>query len=454
MDRQMTSQAKGTGPRVGLFGLLGSGNIGNDASVEVIVRYLRADHPDAVLDAMCMGVDRMRDRYGIETKPIQWQSARELPGGPLGAGLKVLGKVLEIYRTATWVRRHDVVIIPGMGIMDATLPINPWGMPWSLFLLSATGRLLGTKVALVSAGVTPAKNPATARLNTWAARYAYYRSFRDEASRDVLRRGGLDTSGDPVYPDLVFSLKDDPDDALPAVDPLAVGVGVMSYHGGNEDRDRAEEIYAAYVSKMQSFVRWLIDSGRSVRLFVGDELDQPVVDAIVADIRRSRPDIDPARITGTPVTTFPELVSLVASVTTVVASRFHNLLLALKLGKPTISVSYSPKCDSLMADFGLAEYAQHIRRLDAEKLKDQFTQIEGDAPQVRERIRELLPKRAAQSRAQLDELNRVLFGGGPAAKRQSAARQRVRRRFRRLSRLPAKLRKVPAGVPSPPGLTQ
>ena len=39
--------------RVGLFGLLGSGNIGNDASMDAVLRYLRADHPDAIVDAMC-----------------------------------------------------------------------------------------------------------------------------------------------------------------------------------------------------------------------------------------------------------------------------------------------------------------------------------------------------------------------------------------------------------------
>jgi len=49
-------------PRVGLFGLLGSGNIGNDASVEAIMRYLRIEYPDATIDAMCMGWKRMHDR--------------------------------------------------------------------------------------------------------------------------------------------------------------------------------------------------------------------------------------------------------------------------------------------------------------------------------------------------------------------------------------------------------
>jgi len=424
----MTRQAKDTGPRVGLFGLLGSGNIGNDASTEVIVRYLRTEHPDAVVDAMCMGWKRMRDRYGIEAIPIQWQAAHKLPGGPLGAGLKVLGKWLDIFRTAAWVRRHDVVIVPGMGIMEAALPLNPWGVPWSLFLLAATGRLLRTRVALVSAGATPAKNRMTARLFTSAARQAYYRSFRDEASRDVLRRQGLDTSRDPVYTDLVYGLQFGQD--VP-VDPLAVGVGVMAYYGSNEDRDRADEIYASYVSSMTSFVRWLIDAGRSVRLFVGDEVDQPVVEEIVADIRQSRPGLGASRITGSQVTTLEELIDQISHVTTVVATRFHNVMCALKLGKPTISIGYSPKNDSLMLDLGLGDYVLHARSLDVERLKIQFTDIESHAARFREQLRELLPERAKQARAQLDELSRVLFAGESALPSGGAAENEQRLGWRR-----------------------
>ena len=45
----------GTAPRVGIFGLLGTGSIGNDASMEALLRYLRTDHPGAMVDAMCSG---------------------------------------------------------------------------------------------------------------------------------------------------------------------------------------------------------------------------------------------------------------------------------------------------------------------------------------------------------------------------------------------------------------
>ena len=45
----------------------------------------------------------------------------------------------------------------------------------------------------------------------------------------------------------------------------------MDYSGSNEDdRGRAGEIHSAYIEKMKSFTRWLVDNGRRVRLFVGD----------------------------------------------------------------------------------------------------------------------------------------------------------------------------------------
>ena len=59
-------------PRVGLFGLLGSGNSGNDASMETVLAYLRDAHPDAVVDAMCGGPERVRAKYGIDAVPMFW----------------------------------------------------------------------------------------------------------------------------------------------------------------------------------------------------------------------------------------------------------------------------------------------------------------------------------------------------------------------------------------------
>lgn len=42
--------ARETPVRVGVFGLLGSGNLGNDGSLEAVLGYLRTEHPDAPVE--------------------------------------------------------------------------------------------------------------------------------------------------------------------------------------------------------------------------------------------------------------------------------------------------------------------------------------------------------------------------------------------------------------------
>ena len=402
-------------PRVGLFGLLGSGNIGNDASMESVLRYLRANHTDAVLDAMCKGPERVTERYGIAAIPLNWyQKYERQVSGVTAIALKALGRGIDAFRTARWVRRHDVVIVPGMGVLETSLPLRPWGMPFALFLLSASGRLFGTKVALVSVGATAINQRLTRWLFNSAALLAFYRSYRDIGSREVMRQRGLDVTQDRVYPDLAFGISTPPCDSG---DPQTVGVGVMDYHGTNDDRGQADEIHASYVETMKFFVRWLVDSGRKVRLLVGDtnNSDERVVLEILADLRAHRPNLDPACVIAEPVSSFAELMRAMAPVGTVVATRFHNVICALRLAKPTISLGYAPKFTALMADMGLPEFCQSTNSLDATRLIEQFTELEKRQEQLRQVI---IDRNKANERLLEDQfvrLSAVLFSGNGSA---------------------------------------
>jgi polysaccharide pyruvyl transferase WcaK-like protein len=390
---------------VGLFGLLGSGNIGNDASLEAALAYLRDHHPDAVVDAMCMGPEKLTTRYGIEAIPLLWYEKYAVSGIP-GTVLKVLGKGIDAFRTAAWVRRHDVVIVPGMGVLETSLPLRAWGFPYAMFLLSASGRLLRTKVALVSVGATVINQRATRWLFTWAARHAYYRSFRDVQSREAMRQPSFDTSGDRVYPDLVFASPPPPPDPG---DPQIVGVGVMAYYGTNDHRRQGSDIHAYYVGGMKTFVRWLLDNGRSVRLVIGDASDDSVVQEILDDVREHRPDLDPARVTREPVSSFADLTRALVPVSTVVATRYHNVLCALKLGKPTISLGYAGKNVELMADMGLSDFCQFAHSLDVTRLIEQFTELESRAAELRQSIADRNAANLARTRDQFALLSDMLF---------------------------------------------
>ena len=394
-------------PRVGLFGLLGAGNVGNDGSLEVVLAYLRAEHPDAVLGALCSGPERVTERYGVPATRLHWyRSECRTASGVRAITLKVLGKVVDAGRTLSWVRRQDVVIVPGMGVLETTLPLRPWGYPYSLLCLCASARLVGTRVALVSVGANIIPKRAIRWVITRAASFAHYRSYRDALSRDAMRDMGVDVTADEVYPDLAFAL---PVPAGTSTSVGAVGVGVMAYHGGNDDRRHAGDIHRAYVDTMKRFVRWLVDGGRQVRLFTGDKVDESVVADILADLRAHRPDLDRSRVVAEPASDLQDLMRQMATVDTVVATRYHNVLCALKLSKPTLSLGYATKNDVLMARMGLAEFCQPARSIDFERFTEQFQTLESRREQLVETMEERNRANVARLDHQFTALSATLF---------------------------------------------
>lgn len=94
-----------TAVRIGVFGLLGSGNLGNDGSLEAVLGYLRAEHPDAVLDALCGGPEEVAARFGIPATRLHWYAGEYRTASRTGAiAAKGLGKFVDVVRTAAWVQ--------------------------------------------------------------------------------------------------------------------------------------------------------------------------------------------------------------------------------------------------------------------------------------------------------------------------------------------------------------
>ncbi|MEV8528640.1 polysaccharide pyruvyl transferase family protein [Streptomyces sp. NPDC052000] len=421
----MTS-ADQTPVRVGVFGLLGSGNLGNDGSLEAVLGYLSAEHPAAVVDALCGGPEIVSARYGIPATRLHWYRGEYRTASRAGAiAAKGLGKLVDAVRTAAWVRRHDVVIVPGMGVLEATLPLRPWGFPYSLFLLCATGRLFGTRVALVGVGAAAIGRRPTRALVRWSARLATYRSYRDALSRDAMRAMGVDTARDEVYPDLAFALPEPREWGTPCSELVGeigeepsspqgpVCVGVMDFHGGNDDRTRAEEIHRRYLDGTTRFVRALVEDGRPVRLLTGDEVDRPVVAAILNAV-------DSPLVTAADVSSLADLMKEMAAADTVVATRYHNLICALKVGTPTLALSYAAKSDALMGRMGLGAYCHPAREVDAGRLFEQFRALERRSAELRRILTERNAIAARRLEDQFTALTAALF---PAADHTHALRE-------------------------------
>ncbi len=391
---------------IGIFGKVGAGNIGNDASFEALLGYLKENYPDAIINAMCTGPEMLQSRYGIEATHLFWHN-RFKTSGISSAALKVLGTLLDVVRIAAWVGGNDLVMVPGAGVLEASLPMVPRGWPYSLFLLSVSGRILGTKVAFISVGAGPVNKPVTRWLFDAAARLACYRSYRDDSARAAMRERGLNVSRDHVFTDLAFAIQ--PPDSS-ELEPDLVGVGVMAYYGSDDERGQAGEIYARYVGRMKQLVSWLICNGRRVRLVIGDTngSDISVAAEILEDIRTSLPDLDSSTVTIAPVSSYSDLMQALMPTNSVVAIRYHNVLCALKLCKPTISIAYSPKHYVLMRDMGLPEFALAVGSLEIAELTKVLTELEGRSAQVRRNLAKHNAAKAAEIASLYSELSALL----------------------------------------------
>jgi polysaccharide pyruvyl transferase WcaK-like protein len=176
---------------------------------------------------------------------------------------------------------------------------------------------------------------------------------------------------------------------------------------------------------MKRFARWLVDNGYTVRLTVGDTngSDDAVVQEILADVRESRPGLDPARVTAQPVVSYADVMAAMLPAGSVVAIRFHNILAALKLGKPTIGISYSPKHDALMAEMGLSGFCQPVNPFDYELLVQRFTELTSRSAELRKATAERSEANQKLLRQQFSELSAVLFPAhrpAPAAEHETS----------------------------------
>jgi polysaccharide pyruvyl transferase WcaK-like protein len=253
-------------------------------------------------------------------------------------------------------------------------------------------------VLFVSVGVEQLIDPLKVRFMGWALHLACYRSYRDDASRRRARRLLSLSSADPLYPDLAFSLPESlfsECQQSPASEPtVAVGIYAVEL-GPNEVRD--------YVERIGTFLLRLLECGRRVRVVIGDVYYDEVARQQLRAWLEERNVYD--RIVDEAATSFQELIRQLAEADFVVATRFHNLVLALLVGKPVVSISHMEKNDELMAAMGLPEYSLPLRDAQPEQLLQRLAWMECRAGE----LRRLIGERIQEYRARLEEQYATVF---------------------------------------------
>jgi polysaccharide pyruvyl transferase WcaK-like protein len=396
--------SSGAALRIGIFGVFGSGNLGNDGSLESFLAFLRSAHPAAELHCICHGTETARAIFDLPTLPIQ-------SSPPLNRWLQLLNRLSlrTLSRTQEWVRtiravRHfDLVVVPGTGILDDFG--ERWrDMPYHLFRWSVACRLAGVPFAFVSIGAGPIHHPLSRWLMRSAAAIARYRSYRDANSKDYMAGIGLKRPDDPVTPDLAFRLQLPLSAPPSATTRRVIGVGMMGYAGWKHSQADGKAIYSAYTAKMTQFVAWLVKQGYGVRLIMGDDSDIPAMNDVSRAISE-QPGGMAAHVVAETARSLTEVMRQIGETELLVATRFHNVVCGLMMGRPVISLSYARKNDVLLDEMGLGDFCQHIEFFNLDQLKAQFERL------IRNRD-DYVPgivRKAAQYREQLAEQEKLLL---------------------------------------------
>jgi polysaccharide pyruvyl transferase WcaK-like protein len=110
------------------------------------------------------------------------------------------------------------------------------------------------------------------------------------------------------------------------------------------------------------------------------------------------------KIIDVPARSFEDVLSQLAATDIVVASRFHNVLLALMLNKPVVAISYHEKIDALMNAVGMSEFCQDIEQIEIDKLTEQMTLLQENAEDIRLRIAQTTEENRTALDTQFDQI--------------------------------------------------
>jgi len=405
--------------RIALFGNFGTGNLGNEATLQAMVWNLRRHLPNVEITCICPGPEKAASEYKISAVPIRaplpiWKLSSEDDDAASSSG-RVSGTAVEPHRwlkaftnlrrplricayplleTYRWfkgissLRESNILVMTGTGMLS-DYATGPFDLHYDLFRWAIIAKLCRCKLAFVSVGGGPIRHP----LSRWFVRVALaladYRSYRDASSKEHLKAVGIDVKNDAVYPDLAFSLPRAVvlNNDVPSRQGAVIGVGVMNYYNRFGPSGSDETIYRDYLGHLASFVVRLLERRYTVRVLIGDFVwDAGVRQDLRRELEERGLNYEDGRIIDEPASSVDELLSQLSSVNVVVSSRFHNLLLGLMVGKPVLAISYHEKFQPLMNGVGLGEFCQDIERIDVDELIGKVVRLQKNAPGIKLQI--------------------------------------------------------------------
>lgn len=353
-----------------LFGLFGYGNFGNDASAAAVCRALERIAPKYRVTCICCGDPKALKIDGVRAVPASVRGSRNILFRVVNRMTKGrFSRLLDQARILYFSRTSVALLVPGTGFFDDEFGLDPAGLPTDFMNWVEIAHGAGCRFGYISVGAGPIRDKRNRELFVRAAGLAEYRTYRDAASRDYMVALGVGKADDRVYPDLVFGLQAPLGGELPRGGGKTVAVGLIALFGVDASARHRHDGYRSYIRTMAEFIETLRAESYRVELIIGDVHDRVAVEDVIALL----PEAMTGQMSWPQHGSFDEAAASIARADVVVASRFHNVVASLMLGKPTLCLAYNQKHWSLMASAGLSDYCLEVSDFEGVGLMKKFS---------------------------------------------------------------------------------
>lgn len=333
--------------RVLICGYYGFGNAGDEAILSVLLDDVRSLYPQATIAVVSGDSEGTAIRHQVEG--VAWAS----PAALIEAA-----------------RQSDLMILGGGGLIqdyngfDASALLGPehGNVIWAEFAMLA--RMWSKPLAIYAIGVGPLTSEEGRRAARLTFDLATTATVRDERSARLLAEIGVPPAKIEVTADPVFRLRPGVADAtvleaegVPTGD-FTIGVCLRPWHGGLPIKELAAAL-DVMVEKYDSRIAFLPFQLASAR----NENDSHAAHEVMLAMRNA----DRAGIIRGAYGP-REKLALFTHFDVVIAMRLHAAMFGVQAGKPTVAISYDPKVDSLMEDYGLGEFVIPLNDLGTDVL--------------------------------------------------------------------------------------
>jgi polysaccharide pyruvyl transferase WcaK-like protein len=410
--------------KIALLHHTGGGNLGDQASVDAVIRNIRQRWPGSVITLLSMNPGETAKIHGIPSYPLRtyiWElgygsAPKEANGASKFHFIRWLrttrAPAIQLPRTICRelaflvtmlriVRQYDLLIVSGGG--QLTGKSGPWGFPYSLFTWCLTAKFVGKRSIFLNVGAGPLTEPLTKFFVTRTLYAADYVSFRDKPSQALARNTGF-AGKSQVFPDNVYSLEV----SSPSVvglrkrDQPIVGIAPLAYPNGPIFSTAQKTIYDDVIAKFAMFASSLARRSYSLALFGTDIGNDPATIEDLRTVLRERHNI--ATPPYDPIKLLDDLFCKMSAMDYVVTCRFHGVVFAHLLNKPVLAISPHPKVADHMRALGLSKYCVDIRTFDPNLLADIFEALVRERDDIKSRMAASLADYKSLLKGQLDDL--------------------------------------------------